>query len=135
MLVNSSGLLARAPGDGDTGEIAEDLAALTDLVNRENGEDDLGTKTGATTIDFDTGDYWNKRLVLNAATIALTFAATLDRSYEFTVKQDPVNGLREISTTNGTWIASVEQPATGVGVESRYRVTKSGTTYFTSRVG
>lgn len=137
-MMNTSGLIARnyfTGGDVDVDAIIEDLEALTLLVGRENGEDDLGTKVGATTIDFDTGDYWNKKLVANVATLPLTFAATLNRSYEFTIEQDGVSGDREISTTNGTWIGAVEQPATGVGVKSRYRVTKSGATYFISRVG
>ena len=130
----ASGLLASNVSDIDFDQVCADVDALELLVARENGEDDLGTKTGATTINFATGDYWNKRLMANVDELVLTFDATLDRSYEFTYKQRPA-GNGTISTTNGTWIGAVTQPASAGDAESRYRVTKSGATYFVSRVG
>jgi len=103
--------------------------------DRDADEDDLGTLDEPTTIDFDTGDYWNKKFVADVGELELTLAATQNRSYEFKVKQDAVTGGRTLDITNATWRGAPEQPAAAPNAESLYRVRKSGSTYFVSRIG
>lgn len=110
------------------------LLAFAAANNRDSGEDSLGTLSTPTTIDFDAGSYFNKRLVIGAATLELTLDANLDRSFDLVVKQDATGG-RELDITNATWVGSPEQPTPAANAESLYRVRKSSTTYFVSRVG